>query len=363
MLKDLDFIDWQLLTHAYGPANDIPDLLKALASSDPGTWEEALQKLYGTLWHQGTVYQATVVAIPFLLELLEDKQVQCRDQIVLYLAELALASSDDQDMQWAKKTHEAVAQGLPLYLNLLKNAELDVKIYVPYVLATLEEQVHEIIPFIQACFLQETESLVKASLVMYLSYQAGYARETNRWLSKAVKTENEELLVNVIVALALTRERKANISFEIIQLLLNALTHPHPLEELYRQLPWPHVSNRTLLADITDAFLLLDFQWADHIIPILLQTLAHLNHSYQQRGSTLITDVAVLPVIRALLYFTFEGKPLKENALPFLLTNTQRSVLLTILDTEVALIFLDSLVEIMTSFGLPPHWKLRILLR
>src|SRR5579884_335105 len=235
MLKDLDLINWQQLTHAYGSAGDIPDVLKALASSDPGTWEEALQKLYSNLWHQGTVYQATAVAIPFLLELLEDKQVQCRGQLVLYLAELALASSDDQDMQWAKKAHDAVAQGLPLYLTLLKSAELDVKIYVPYVLVTLEEQAQEIIPFIQACFLQETESLVKASLVMYLNYQADYARETTPWLSKVVKTEHEELLVKVIAALGLTRELKANISFEIIQLLLNALTHPHPLEDLYRQ--------------------------------------------------------------------------------------------------------------------------------
>jgi hypothetical protein len=130
MLKDLDLIDWQQLTHAYGTASDIPNLLKALTSSDQKTWEEALQKLYGNLWHQGTVYQATAVAVPFLLELLENEEVRCRDKILIYLADLAQASSDDKAMQWAKNTHHAVAQGFLVYLNLLDLADPDVRMYV-----------------------------------------------------------------------------------------------------------------------------------------------------------------------------------------------------------------------------------------
>ncbi|MFE9653028.1 hypothetical protein [Micromonospora sp. NPDC006431] len=69
MLNRLDEIDWTQLTHAYGTAEDVPDLLRALASDDEDEVEEALGEIIGSIFHQGTVYSATVPAVPVLVEL------------------------------------------------------------------------------------------------------------------------------------------------------------------------------------------------------------------------------------------------------------------------------------------------------
>ena len=66
LLTGLDEIDWATLEHAFGPAEDTPDLLRRVASGDGGAAAEALGELWGTIWHQGSVYPATVPAVPFL---------------------------------------------------------------------------------------------------------------------------------------------------------------------------------------------------------------------------------------------------------------------------------------------------------
>ncbi|MGI5182588.1 hypothetical protein ACQEVZ_40675 [Dactylosporangium sp. CA-152071] len=66
MLGGLDAVAWGELSHAYGSAGDVPDLLRQAASEDN---EEAISELHGSIFHQGTVYPATAAAVPFLAEL------------------------------------------------------------------------------------------------------------------------------------------------------------------------------------------------------------------------------------------------------------------------------------------------------
>lgn len=70
MLGGLDTIDWSSLTHAHGPATDVPELLRSLLCDDPDVRLQACTDLHETIWHQGTVYPASAAAIPFLFELL-----------------------------------------------------------------------------------------------------------------------------------------------------------------------------------------------------------------------------------------------------------------------------------------------------
>lgn len=70
MLEGLDTIDWTSLTHAHGPATDVPELLRSLLSDDLDVRLQACADLHEKIWHQGTVYPASAVAIPFLFELL-----------------------------------------------------------------------------------------------------------------------------------------------------------------------------------------------------------------------------------------------------------------------------------------------------
>ncbi len=66
VLAGLDEIGWAGLSHAYGPAGDVPGLLRALAAGSPADREHALHALYGTIFHQGSRHEATAPAVPFL---------------------------------------------------------------------------------------------------------------------------------------------------------------------------------------------------------------------------------------------------------------------------------------------------------
>src|SRR5260221_6553853 len=94
MLEGLDRVDWAHLTHAYGPATDVPDLIRALASPDTATRHAAYDALYGTIWHQGSVYAATGSAVPFLIELLTEESVEEKATLLALLGFLAKRSEE-----------------------------------------------------------------------------------------------------------------------------------------------------------------------------------------------------------------------------------------------------------------------------
>jgi hypothetical protein len=66
VLDGLAEIPWLDLAHAYGSAEDVPGLLRAIASGDAEAASNAVHELFGNIWHQGTVYAATEYAVPFL---------------------------------------------------------------------------------------------------------------------------------------------------------------------------------------------------------------------------------------------------------------------------------------------------------
>jgi len=67
--RDLDAVDWDRLEHAYGSAQDVPIFIRRLGAEDEGVREETYGALVMTILHQGSLYSATVAAIPFLLRL------------------------------------------------------------------------------------------------------------------------------------------------------------------------------------------------------------------------------------------------------------------------------------------------------
>ncbi|MFJ4824817.1 HEAT repeat domain-containing protein [Streptomyces bacillaris] len=63
---DLDALPWASYGHAYGSAEDVPGCLRALAGDDDAAADEAQSELYGSILHQGSVYEASAKAVPFL---------------------------------------------------------------------------------------------------------------------------------------------------------------------------------------------------------------------------------------------------------------------------------------------------------
>jgi hypothetical protein len=88
-LSGLCKIDWSSANHAYGPATDIPALLRALISENADHRDFACQLLFQTIWHQGDVFEATRLAVPFLYNLLQSEGPQDKNLIAYLLATIA----------------------------------------------------------------------------------------------------------------------------------------------------------------------------------------------------------------------------------------------------------------------------------
>ncbi|MFI2302021.1 HEAT repeat domain-containing protein [Actinacidiphila glaucinigra] len=117
-------IAWPELHHAYGPADDVPDLLRALAATDEESAEEAEQELWSSLVHQGTVYRATVPAVPFLARL---AAAGVRGVELLGMLGAIAESTDEHDPERPGAARAAVIAQLPLLLPLLSDADPEVR--------------------------------------------------------------------------------------------------------------------------------------------------------------------------------------------------------------------------------------------
>ena len=89
MIDAIDQIDWASLEHAYGPATDVPKLLRAVASGDAHDSDSALYDLNGNICHQGSIYSATAKAIPFLVEIVEARATPHLDQLIWRLGAIS----------------------------------------------------------------------------------------------------------------------------------------------------------------------------------------------------------------------------------------------------------------------------------
>ncbi|WP_330302808.1 MULTISPECIES: HEAT repeat domain-containing protein [unclassified Streptomyces] len=95
MFTGIDEVDWASMQHAYGSAEDVPGILRALASPCPQERETALDGMYGAVHHQGDVYDSTLACIPFLLALVTHAELPDRSGIVELLVSIGGGDADD----------------------------------------------------------------------------------------------------------------------------------------------------------------------------------------------------------------------------------------------------------------------------
>ncbi|WP_405817557.1 hypothetical protein OG241_23470 [Streptomyces sp. NBC_01390] len=124
VLADLDQMDWSRLRHAYGSAEDVPALLRDLASAVEETAAEAEQELWSSIVHQGTVYTATAVAVPFLARLVVEG---VRQSALVGMLGVIAESVDEHDLPVPGAARRAVADHLGLLLPLLADNDREVR--------------------------------------------------------------------------------------------------------------------------------------------------------------------------------------------------------------------------------------------
>ncbi|MBC6461680.1 HEAT repeat domain-containing protein [Actinomadura sp. HBU206391] len=167
MLEGLDTVDWADLEHAYGSADDVPDLLRGAASEDDEVRDEAIDALFGTIHHQGTVYPASAPAVPFLAQLAVHAPLQ-RDYVLMLLSEMANGHDIDGGAS-ITRVRAAVADAIPGLLPLLDDPDRDVRRALLRVLITVPEAVFSHLPLLLERMAADPDGQMRADLMTTLA--------------------------------------------------------------------------------------------------------------------------------------------------------------------------------------------------
>ncbi|MFD8208313.1 HEAT repeat domain-containing protein [Streptomyces sp. NPDC059695] len=200
MLTGIEEVDWASLGHAYGPADDVPELLRGLASADPAERETALDGMYGAVHHQGDVYDSTLACIPFLLELVADPGVQDRGSLVELLTSIGgIELDDDEELDELGAEDEefipaanyamaaaAIAAGADVFLGLVSDADPEVRLAAPCALASLHPEPARVLTLLRERLTVERDTEVRLALVAAVGRialrHAALRTETVDWL-------------------------------------------------------------------------------------------------------------------------------------------------------------------------------------
>lgn len=193
-LLGLDRPDWAAVRAAHGPATGVPALLRALVADEPDHRGRALEALCETIWHQGDVYPATTLAVPFLYNLLTADGPHDREAIAYLLAIIAegrppfASCEDDPDAAatWqailsrdGRSLDDEMAEGrrqiaalreamearLPTLAPFLASPIPDVRLAVAGAIGRFPDAAARLLPALEAAVREEADASVRVTLV------------------------------------------------------------------------------------------------------------------------------------------------------------------------------------------------------
>lgn len=164
MLAGVDDVPWQDLRHAYGPADDVPALLRALALGS-GEADDPLETLCGSICHQGSVYSATPYAVSFLARI---AAAGIRAVAVLGLLGWIADSDDECGLDVPGAARAAVAGQIDVLAPLLADPDAEVRVTTVWALTQCRAP-DLLVPLLRPRWDAETRDTVKAAVLKALS--------------------------------------------------------------------------------------------------------------------------------------------------------------------------------------------------
>lgn len=174
VLEGINDINWPELTHAYGSAADVPAMLRAALSENKAHREVAYDIILSSIEHQGTVFQATPYAIPFLIKMLLHEQTPEREYVVVALSQIAsacegvIAGTIEDETQ--KQIYKEIRKGLSSYIPFLEHPNPYVRYAIVDLLCCLLEDRDQILPILNHHFQKEPSEKVREKITRNLKY-------------------------------------------------------------------------------------------------------------------------------------------------------------------------------------------------
>jgi hypothetical protein len=346
MLQHLDDVPWADLENAYGPAADVPDLLRKLLDPDPKVRSKTLSALYGNVFHQGTRYPATPHVIPFLIELCASPAVSDRAALLHFWGALITGYfsiqerpcwGDGEQIHWcgqvqkadegdpfAQALHQIYRESLKghkLLCDLLTGSEEGTRIGAAWVLACLPTRARASAPKLRAQLRVEPSGWARATMAFALG-ELGASAPLRRMLAKDTFPA-----VRCMAACQLARIEPTE---ALIEPLLRFVAEPI---EGYENIPG---AGGKSTGDAAFSISHLPPEVQRSAIPAICDRL------------DLARSFDTMPLVEALLAATFKprNKPLGK------LTGLQRQVLVRMVNTE-ELWSIGNLMWTFKAYGLP----------
>ena len=155
-----------------------------------------LAQLHSSIWHPGTVYEATSFTVPFLIQLAAEPKTPDRVGVLGLIAAIASGTSYLEvhgeflkkvkvpavgfpgtpefeqkkavELRWMKKVHEAVAAGFRVFVELTSDNS-DVAYPAANVLARIRNRTEEVRRLLLRMLVNETRGLYRAGLILLLA--------------------------------------------------------------------------------------------------------------------------------------------------------------------------------------------------
>lgn len=266
-LKGLNTVHWKELSHAHGEASDVPALLRGAISPDEYDREFSLSLLHETIWHQGTIYEATRYVVPFLINLLDIPEIPEKLSIVLLLWAIAKGYPrvSENSSKWLKEYHakqgkdfqmavreaaedvrlarEAVKQGLDSYIDLLENANNKIRWYVIPLLLSFPEKSMQTLPIVRSRIIAENHDVVRARMIETVTEfieQHSSHEEKSSFLTlfEALElAESESALIRYMAGKAVITLAPERATQSMIHRLLETIAFPHKANLLLEDNP------------------------------------------------------------------------------------------------------------------------------
>jgi len=164
-LAGLNDIDWARLNCAYGDGRRVATVLRLLASDKASDADAAWDQLNDQfLWHQGSVYAATVAAVRFLVAITAREATHRRPRLVSYLALLSLARESKESPAFAQQVRDAVRRELPSLRDLLNTTDRGLGLSVAELVAALPFDMPHGIELVARLLAVEPNSRIRAAL-------------------------------------------------------------------------------------------------------------------------------------------------------------------------------------------------------
>ena len=129
-MLNLDEKEWSELSHAYGTAEDIPDLISQLSEYPINTdyKTEPYFTLCSSLCHQGDIYTASYAAVPHILLLAEKKPTRISFDYLLIPVSIEIARLSGRGPDIPKNLRESCVDAIhsmPRIVGLIPVEDMD----------------------------------------------------------------------------------------------------------------------------------------------------------------------------------------------------------------------------------------------